>query len=81
MKNRLINTYNQQKHPDFDVDNHHNNFALLFMEEKFNLAEHINPVCLPKPGSTVPEQNCVSHGWGKDKFGAQGRYENEIMFA
>jgi len=63
-----------KKHPDFDVDNHHNNFALLFLEEKFELAEHINPVCLPEPGSTVPEQNCVSHGWGKDKFGAQGSY-------
>ena len=39
--------------------------------------EHINPVCLPKPGAQSPTlgtQECVSNGWGKDKFGDAGRY-------
>jgi len=63
-----------QIHPDFNVDNHHNNFAVLFLKSPFELTDHISPVCLPKPGEVLSEQNCVSHGWGKDKFGAEGRY-------
>jgi len=63
-----------QIHPEFNVDNHHNNFAVLFLKNPFTLSDHISPVCLPKPGERLAEQNCVSHGWGKDKFGAEGRY-------
>ena len=61
------------KHPAFNVDNHHNNFALLFTETPFKLAKHISPICLPEPGRapTSPD-HCVSHGWGKDKFGQLG---------
>jgi len=62
------------KHPDFNVKNHHNNFAVLFLESPFTLSSHISPVCLPKPEEEFSNQNCVSHGWGKDKFGAKGRY-------
>jgi len=63
-----------QIHPNFNVDNHHNNFAVLFLKNPFTLSSHISPVCLPKPGERLSQQNCVSHGWGKDKFGAEGRY-------
>ena len=30
-------------------------------------------MCLPQPGLVFGDQNCVSNGWGKDKFGAEGR--------
>ena len=63
-----------QIHPEFNADNHHKNFALLFLKSPFTIGSHISPVCLPKPGDVLEEQNCVSHGWGKDKFGAEGRY-------
>ena len=62
-----------QIHPCFNVDNHHNNFAILFLKSPFQITSHISPVCLPKPGVVLGEQNCVSNGWGKDKFGTQGR--------
>ena len=65
-------------HPEFNVDNHHNNFALLFVESPFPVSSHISPVCLPEPGVVYDQQNCVSHGWGKDKFGAEGRSEIQI---
>ena len=38
---------------------------------------HVNPVYLPKLGvqsTTLRTQECVSNGWGKDKFGDAGRY-------
>eukprot|EP00092_Neocalanus_flemingeri_P038097 GFUD01041467.1.p1 GENE.GFUD01041467.1~~GFUD01041467.1.p1 ORF type:complete len:401 (-),score=72.78 GFUD01041467.1:105-1307(-) len=64
-------------HPCFNNDNHHNNFALLFLQSKFPLLSHISPVCLPAPGHKWPGgQPCVSNGWGKDKFGKEGKYAN-----
>ena len=62
-----------KKHPCFDVDNHHHNFALLFLKSAFMTTSHISPVCLPQPGAILGDQNCVSNGWGKDKFGAEGK--------
>jgi len=61
-------------HPEFNVNNHHNNFALLFLSSPMLVSSHISPVCLPRPNDVFAEQNCVSNGWGKDKFGAEGRY-------
>jgi len=68
------NVDKMELHPDFNVDNHHNNFGLLFLESDFSYSSHISPVCLPRPGLLFGGENCVSHGWGKDKFGAEGRY-------
>lgn len=65
-------------HPDFNADNHHNNFALLFLESEFTFNSIISPVCLPQPGLVFGDQNCVSNGWGKDKFGAEGRYSTVL---
>jgi len=67
------------RHPGLDVENHHNNFALMFLSEKFEIMEHISPICLPQP-NTPPSASefCVSHGWGKDKFGSSGRYQEVL---
>ena len=63
-----------QKHPNLDVDNHHNNFALLFMSSAFEEMPHISPICLPQPGKKpLDGEYCVSHGWGKDEFGSGGK--------
>ena len=47
-----------------------NHFALLFLAEKFEIMDHISPICLPEP-NTLPSASelCVSHGWDKDKSG------------
>jgi len=67
------------KHPDLDVDNHHKNFALLFLSNAFEIQDHISPMCLPKPRSRpLDGQFCVSHGWGKDKFGNEGEYQTRL---
>jgi len=69
-----------QKHPGFDADNHHNNFALLYLSQPFDTSmPHISPTCLPKPNwKPFSNQICMSHGWGKDKFGSQGKFQ-EIL--
>jgi len=67
------------KHPAFNRDNHHNNFALLFTKTEFKYEKHISPICLPEPGKAPsPPEHCVSHGWGKDKFGSGGKYQEVL---
>ena len=63
-------------HGDFVNANHHNNFAVLFVENAFEIQDHIQPVCLPQPCAIYDQKNCVANGWGKDKFGSDGRYSN-----
>ena len=59
-------------HPSFEYKRVWNDVALLFVEDDFELAEHINPVCLPT--STTDENEyiqtqCTATGWGRNKFG------------
>ena len=61
-------------HEKFVNENHHNNFALLFLRQAFKIQDHIQPVCLPQPCAVYDSKNCVANGWGKDKFGSDGRY-------
>jgi len=63
-----------QVHPCYNSNNLHNDLALLFVVEKFNEEPHIKPACIPQPDTTWPRQECVSNGWGKDKFGAEGKF-------
>jgi len=66
-----------QIHPCFNKDNLHHDIALLFLEKNFQLTPHINPVCVPEPAQEwAGGLPCVSNGWGKDKFGAEGKYAN-----
>jgi len=62
------------RHPDFDIGTLKYNFAVLFLESSFDAATHIAPVCLPQPCARYNKENCVANGWGKDKFGSDGKY-------
>ncbi|KAL0808573.1 hypothetical protein ABMA28_013017 [Loxostege sticticalis] len=60
-------------HPDFNKKNYRNDIALLFLESPIRLLPHIGVVCLPAAGEVVaPSTDCISNGWGKDKFGNKG---------
>lgn len=64
-----------ERHPSFDLATHKNNFAVLFLEGTgFDAMPHIAPICLPPPCVDFKDENCVANGWGKDKFGSDGRY-------
>jgi len=64
-----------ERHPSFDLSNHKNNFAVLFLEGTgFDAMPHIAPICLPSPCVEFKDENCVANGWGKNKFGSDGRY-------
>lgn len=61
-------------HEDFDEMNMHNDIALLFLTESFELAPHINPICLPSPADNVDGNLCFASGWGRKKFGRKNEY-------
>ncbi|XP_055857453.1 phenoloxidase-activating factor 2-like [Episyrphus balteatus] len=62
-------------HPNYNIDNLHNDIALLFLVSPFELAAHINTVCLPPAGFMFDFEKCFATGWGKDKF-ENGKYQN-----
>lgn len=62
-------------HPLYNVRNVAYDFALVILSQPFTLADHINTVCLPPQGATAaPGTTCFSTGWGKDVFGAAGKF-------
>jgi hypothetical protein len=67
-------------HPGFNNKSLANDFALIHLQEKFELSNHINTICLPdryqyKNQDTYYTDNCFATGWGKDKFENDGEYQ------
>ncbi|CAO1320913.1 unnamed protein product [Diamesa hyperborea] len=52
------------------------NIALLFLETPFERNLHINTICLPPPNFNFDDSRCFVTGWGKDKFGEEGRFQD-----
>ncbi|XP_059608271.1 phenoloxidase-activating factor 2-like [Phlebotomus argentipes] len=61
-------------HPSYDIKTLANNVALLVLTAPFQLADHINPICLPQQNFLSTSDACYASGWGKDVFGKAGKY-------
>ncbi|XP_037875936.1 phenoloxidase-activating factor 2 [Bombyx mori] len=49
--------------------------ALLFLESPVDLTPNVGVACLPPPmDSPAAKTKCLATGWGKDKFGKEGRH-------
>lgn len=56
-------------HKDYDIENVHNDIALLILEESVAMAPNINTICLPEPHENFDYQSeCFVAGWGKLKY-------------
>jgi len=63
-------------HPEFNQGNLVNTIAILFLEEEFVLADHIDTICLPDYQDYYADSSeCYVKGWGKDHFGADAEYQ------
>merc|ERR1719153_1157156 len=63
-------------HPEFNKGNLVNTIAILFLEEEFVLADHIDTICLPDYQDLYEKSNeCFVKGWGKDHFGKDAEYQ------
>lgn len=67
LKHKDIQVQGVVKHGSFIRKNLFNNIALLFLEERFEFAPHINVICMPQRDYPIPLERCVASGWGKDK--------------
>lgn len=52
-------------HPEFRSHSLHNDIALLFLTQPFELAPNVNTVCLPNAGYNFDQRECITMGWGK----------------
>ena len=63
-------------HQLFNSANLRNDFALLFLDRNVTLSPHIDTICLPQQGAQYDPRFCFVSGWGKDRFGKEGKYQN-----
>ncbi|XP_055372217.1 phenoloxidase-activating factor 2-like [Condylostylus longicornis] len=62
-------------HEQFSKGGLHNDIALLFTAQPYDLGIDVNTVCLPPPNTNFENVRCFATGWGKDQFGQQGKYQ------
>ncbi|KAL0808582.1 hypothetical protein ABMA28_013024 [Loxostege sticticalis] len=63
-------------HKDFNGGNLFYDAALLFLNKPMDPAPNVGVACLPPPKRPQQEgTRCFASGWGKDKFGKEGRYQ------
>ena len=66
-------------HPGFDKKNLTSNVALIFTQTPFILSRSLDKICMPSSSydsnSRYNWDECVSTGWGKDKFGDEGEFQ------
>lgn len=60
-------------HPDYNkLGDLYNDYAILLLKTPANLTVNVDTVCL---GTSYIGDSCFVAGWGKDKFGEQGKYQ------
>merc|ERR1712106_1024003 len=63
-------------HPEFNKVNLVNTAALLFLENDFELSDHIDRICLPEYQEKFEDRSeCFVKGWGKETFGKDAEYQ------
>ncbi|KAK4292030.1 hypothetical protein Pmani_035177 [Petrolisthes manimaculis] len=62
-------------HPDYVPRALHNTYALLFLDTPADLTPNVDTVCL---NTAYNYGNCWATGWGTDKYGQEGEYQNVL---
>lgn len=66
-------------HPLFNPSNLHNDYALLKLDRPVDLSRNVDVICLDNdPTILSPHHDCVVAGWGKDRFGKEGIFQNVL---
>ncbi|XP_026744110.1 phenoloxidase-activating factor 2 isoform X2 [Trichoplusia ni] len=65
-----------EMHEDFNKGNLFYDIAILFLAKPMDLAPNVRVACLPPPRQRQDDgKRCFATGWGKDRFGKEGRYQ------
>ncbi|KAL1460475.1 hypothetical protein WDU94_012456 [Cyamophila willieti] len=65
-------------HQDFEPATVYNDIALIVLDFPFPVKDHIGQICTPNSVEEYDDQKCIVTGWGKDKFGVEGRYQSTL---
>ena len=65
-------------HPNFHPRSLANDFALLHLAKPAYITKNVATICLEPISFLEPNYTCVVAGWGKDKFGKQGVFQNVL---
>jgi len=76
--NQNINVARVLFHPEWDRSTLVNDVALLILQKDATLGPTVRPICMPSKFDKFDGSNCIVTGWGKDVFGAEGRFQ-QIM--
>lgn len=62
-------------HPNYVALSLQNNYALLFLDSPAELTPNVDTICL---NDAYDYENCYATGWGTDKYGKEGEYQNVL---
>uniref|UniRef100_A0A8D8TJC9 Phenoloxidase-activating factor 2 n=1 Tax=Cacopsylla melanoneura TaxID=428564 RepID=A0A8D8TJC9_9HEMI len=65
-------------HQSFEPSTVYNDIALIVLDFPFPVKDHIAQICTPNSVEEYDDQKCLVTGWGKDKFGVEGRYQSTL---
>ncbi|XP_071543203.1 phenoloxidase-activating factor 2-like [Panulirus ornatus] len=65
-------------HEDYLAGPLFNDFALLILDEPADLVPNVDTICLPGTAPNYNINDCWATGWGKDKFGKEGAFQNVL---
>ncbi|MPC25688.1 phenoloxidase-activating factor 2-like [Portunus trituberculatus] len=66
-------------HPGFNPGNLHNDYALLYLQTPAELSRNVDVICLDNDLTILnPQHDCLVTGWGKDRFGKKGVFQNVL---
>lgn len=65
-------------HERFEPTTVYNDIALIILDFPFPVKDHIGLICTPNSAEEYDDQRCLVTGWGKDKFGVEGRYQSTL---
>ncbi|CAG0902167.1 unnamed protein product, partial [Darwinula stevensoni] len=63
-------------HEDYDERTLFNDYAMLILDFPVELDDHIDTVCLPRPGTNFVGHQCFVTGWGK--ISIEGQYQQVL---
>eukprot|EP00397_Hematodinium_sp_SG-2012_P041536 GEMP01045768.1.p1 GENE.GEMP01045768.1~~GEMP01045768.1.p1 ORF type:complete len:431 (+),score=33.44 GEMP01045768.1:68-1294(+) len=65
-------------HEGYNSGSLFNDYALLFLEHSIELGPNVDTICLPTADMNFQNFQCWATGWGKDKFGKDGIFQNVL---
>lgn len=55
-----------------------NDIALLILKASVELADNVNPICLPPQNYSFNKERCLVSGWGKENYSRESKFQTVL---